>query len=127
MATISAQGKAEFAGGVGVASQNYQLNEIELASNSANLAITTDKTAGKAVLPAGQTTLVIQSNKVNNQSLIYVTPMGSTNNQVLYISNQQAYQPANNITHTPDVIGSFSIKLDQALDHDLEFNWWMVN
>ena len=121
VATISAQGKAEFAGGVGIKSDNYNLEEVRAASSVGKLAISTDKTAGKAVLPAGRTKLVIESHLITETTLIYVTPLGSTNNQVLYVADQQS---ASSQDATP---GQFSVNLDKPLDHDLEFNWWMVN
>ncbi|NCN06974.1 MAG: hypothetical protein GW946_03995, partial [Candidatus Pacebacteria bacterium] len=105
VATISAQGKADFAGGIGVGS------ETQTASSSGE--ITTDKTSGKARIAAGTSELTIHAAGLTEQSLIYVTPVGSTDNQVLYVKNQQD--------------GFFVVGFDSLAVVDVPFNWWMVN
>ncbi len=130
VATISAQGRAEFAGGIGIGSEDLS---DQSASASADTVINTDKTSGKAVLPAGQSLLVIETSAITDKSLVYITPLGSTQNQVLYVASQQPDQEI--ITEATEekpeetviIPGHFSVAVDQALDTDLQFNWWIVN
>jgi len=86
-----------------------------LATSSANL--TSNATAGTASLPAGKTEIVINNNKITSNSMVYITPVGSTKNQVPYIkakviSASESY---------------FTIALDNPLDQDIEINWWIIN
>ncbi|MDZ7587506.1 MAG: tail fiber domain-containing protein, partial [Patescibacteria group bacterium] len=83
----------------------------QTATSSAS--ITTNATAGKAILPAGSTMLTINSPHITAETLIYVTPVGDSQNQVLYVKSKQ--------------VGAwFKVAINQALDHDLEFNWWII-
>ena len=113
VATISAAGKADFAGGVGVESGDISLS-------SPGIFVTT-KTAGKAYLPAGSSQVIIRSEDLTEDTLIYVTPLGSTNNQVLYVKNQVAENKQTTVKE-----GNFVVGLDFSLTEDVEFNWWMV-
>jgi hypothetical protein len=113
VATISASGAANFSGGVGV-----DTGSIETTSPGV---FVTTKTAGKAYIPAGLNQVVIRSEKITNNTLVYVTPLTSTNNQVLYI---KAQTPENPLTLTKE--GNFIVSLDFPLTQVVEFNWWIV-
>ncbi|HPT66158.1 MAG TPA: hypothetical protein PK257_02510, partial [Candidatus Woesebacteria bacterium] len=99
-----------------------------IATSSSKL--TSNATAGSAVLPAGKTEIIINNNKINNESMIYLTPVGSTNNQVPYIKSKF-------ITPTPTPTeatasaeiehSNFIIAIDQALATDVTINWWIIN
>ena len=80
------------------------------ASESAQL----DATIGTGVIPAGLTSISIANTFVTDKSLIYITPVSSTGNQVLYILDK-----------LPGV--SFTVALDTPLTTNAEFNWWIVN
>jgi len=105
VATISAQGKANFAGGIGVGS------DTSIATNSAEL--TTDKTSGKASIAAGYSEFTIHTPGLTEDSLVYVTPSGSTSNKVLYVKRQQT--------------GRFVVGFDSPATTNVPFNWWVVN
>jgi hypothetical protein len=94
----------------------------DLATSSAQLS--SNATAGTATLPAGKTELVIYNPKVTSSSMVYLTPVGSTNNQVVYLK-------AKFISPTPSPTGqpqsSFTIALDQPLYNDVNINWWIIN
>ncbi len=97
----------------------------QLATSSAQLA--TNATAGTSTLPAGKTEIVIYNQKVTSSSIVYLTPAGSTDNQVPYIKTKF-------ISPTPTPEGSstdsqsyFTIALDQPLQSDLSINWWIIN
>jgi hypothetical protein len=91
----------------------------QTATSSAS--ITTNATAGKATLPNGSTELTINSPHIDASSLIYVTPIGDSQNQVLYVKAKnickQGYEPC---------LSWFKVAINQVLDHDLEFNWWII-
>ncbi|PIR62315.1 MAG: hypothetical protein COU65_04045, partial [Candidatus Pacebacteria bacterium CG10_big_fil_rev_8_21_14_0_10_42_12] len=115
VATISAEGKADFAGGIGIGSDD------KAASASGEIA--TNKTSGKAVISYGTSELTIWTPALTAESLTYVTPLGSTGNKVLYVKAQYPDDPA-----TLDVNEArFIVGFDTAVTTDLSFNWWIVN
>jgi len=82
-----------------------------LATSSAEL--TSNATAGTVNLPLGKTELIISNNKLTPDSMVYLTPNGSTQNQVVYVKQK--------------TIDSFTIAIDQPLDNDVAINWWIIN
>jgi hypothetical protein len=113
VATISASGAANFSGGVGV-----DTGSIETTSPGV---FVTTKTAGKAYIPTGLTQVIVRSEHITADTLVYVTPLGSTNNQTLYVKAQTAENPS---TLTKE--GNFIVSLDFPLTHVVEFNWWII-
>jgi hypothetical protein len=97
-----------------------------LATNSAQMI--SNAAAGTAILPAGKTELVVQNSKLTNLSMVYLTPVGSTQNQVLYVKSK-FISP----TPTPETSAStlspssFTIALDLPLTQDIKVNWWIIN
>ncbi|MCB9813502.1 MAG: phage integrase N-terminal SAM-like domain-containing protein [Pseudomonadales bacterium] len=114
VATFSAQGKAEFAGGIGIGSQ-------DLGSSTTN-ELNSEKTSGKATIKANASQVKIKSSSITDKTLIYVTAVGSTGNQVLYVKEQTAENQ-----ETPINEGEFVVGFDQATSSDVSFNWWLVN
>ncbi len=82
---------------------------------------TAGRSAGQAILQAGQTEVSIESDKVEENSMIYITPMNSTNNQVLYVKNKIA-----DSSFTKENEGQFTVGIDYPLDHNVIFNWWII-
>ncbi|MDO8340418.1 MAG: site-specific integrase [Candidatus Woesebacteria bacterium] len=74
--------------------------------------INTNATAGKAILTANTNEVKIINPKINNDTLIYVTPLSSTQNKVLYVKSKD--------------IGYFTVGFSDTLDTDVEFNWWII-
>ena len=72
IATMSASGDLSLTGGLKVEQQPAG------ASESANL---NNKSAGQAVIPAGATSVSIKTARLSENSMIYITPLKSTNNQ----------------------------------------------
>ena len=114
VATISAEGRADFAAGIGVGSEELDGSDDAEAN--------TNKTSGRATILAGQSELTIRSKRIGSNSLVYVTPVGSTQNQVLYVKSQRPDDP-----DTPDNEGKFVVGFDQPVTEDVQFNWWIVN
>jgi hypothetical protein len=114
VATISAQGKAQFAGGLGIGAEDLTATTSgEVASN---------KTSGKATIKANANEVVIYSTNLTSDSLVYVTPIGTTDNQVLYVKQQLIDNPV-----TPENEARFIVGFDYPLLHDVTFNWWLIN
>ncbi|MEA2056589.1 MAG: hypothetical protein U9O78_02675, partial [Patescibacteria group bacterium] len=114
VATISATGRADFSDGLGVDQEDLT------ATDSAE--VETKKTSGKAKITQGQTELVIKSEKITKDSQIFVTPLGSTDDQVLYVKSQTA---ENSLTSEKE--GQFIVGFDQETNKDVKFNWWIIN
>jgi len=87
-----------------IATESAQINPGEIATNSI---------AGKAVLAAGQTEIKINNPKLKTEGLIYVTPVSSTQNKVLYVKSKD--------------VGTFTVGFSEAIDTDVEFNWWIID
>jgi len=81
------------------------------ASFSATLA--SNATVGTVTLAAGQTEITIQNPHLTPSSMVYLTPSGSTGNQVVYIKNKTS--------------NSFAIAIDQPLTQNVDINWWLIN
>ena len=71
--------------------------------------------SGSALIPSGSIEIKIKSPTVTKNSLVYLTPIGSTDNQVLYIKE------LNYIEKT------ITIGFDEETTNDIKFNWWIVN
>jgi hypothetical protein len=116
VASVDASGSAKFNRLI-IASDSGEDDPV--ASTSAT--IKSNATTGKAVIPAGTTTLTIQSPSVTATSLIYVTPLSSTQNQVIYVRTKRADN-----TFTPENEAQFTVAIDRSIDQDINFNWWIV-
>ncbi len=116
VATISATGRAEFADGLGIGTEDLS-GETGQEETSV-----THKTSGRAKIESGQQQIIIRSSKVSTNSQIFVTPLGSTNNQVIYVKSQVADDPG-----TSDIEGLFIVGFDTPASNDVLFNWWIVN
>lgn len=117
-ATVSAQ--TITASGVGSFGSLKLGSEVLTSTGSGT--ITTSQPTGKAKLSAGQTEITLKSQLISPQTLIYVTPFGSTNNQVLFVKSQTAEN-----LETSDAEGEFKVAVDSPLAQDVEFTWWIVN
>ncbi len=123
VATISAQGKAEFAGEVNADSLALGSQDLSGQNPGENTQLTSSKKSGKAKITAGTSQLTIANPNVSAESLIYVTPQGSTGNQTIYVKEQLADDP-----NTPELNEArFTIGFDQPVNNDVIFNWWVVN
>jgi hypothetical protein len=116
VATISAQGRASFESGLGVGAENLTTT----ATNSG--VITTTKSTGVATIQAGTKELIIQSPLVTKGTLVYITPLGPTGNQVMYVKGKTADNP-----DTDENEASFTVGFESQVLNDIEFNWWIVN
>jgi hypothetical protein len=110
-ATLNASGSAELAQ---LQTQGIVIAGAEQASSSAiiNGVITTNATAGNAIIPAGTSEITIKNQKISDYTLVYVTPTSSTLNHVLYVKSKEA--------------GQFVVGFTDAINMDVSFNWWII-
>jgi hypothetical protein len=100
------------------------------ATATASAELASNATVGTVTLAAGQTEVTLNNSQITSSSMVYLTPTGSTNNQVVYLKSKF-------VSPTPSVIASdsaaislpssFTIAIDQPLDHDITVNWWLIN
>jgi len=103
-----------------ILAQKLTAEEIKVGQ----LIIAVDATAGKAILPAGSTELTINSPHITTETLIYVTPIGDSQNQVLYVKSKQTCQQSEG--SDPSCFPWFKVAINQPLPYNLEFNWWII-
>lgn len=112
VANVNASGSALFRD---LTTQGLVIASDSSATNSASFSggvITTNSTVGSAVIPAYTGDITIKNPKINDYTLVYVTPTSTTDNYVLYIKSKQA--------------GQFVVGFSSPLSVDVNFNWWIV-
>jgi len=75
-----------------------------------------DPTIGTGIIPAEADVVSIKSEAVADNSKIYITPIGSTDNQVVYVGNIEEGK-------------GFEAKVDRidsVKKKDINFNWWII-
>ena len=105
--TIDTNGNIETSGGI--KTTKLTITNPPQASGSATLAAS----IGTAKIPAGQTSVVINTNQVSDKAKIFVTPRAKIGSQALVVESVKSGE-------------SFTVSLDHALGTDLEFDWWIV-
>ncbi len=118
VATISAEGSADFAGEVRAQSLSA---ETVSAQNFEGQTVTTTNTSGRITLPAGEIEITIENEAFTADSIISITPVGSTQNQVVYIKAQT------DPDQESDTPGTVVVGIDQPITTDISFNWWISN
>lgn len=111
VAGVDASGSARFNN---LSTQGLTIAGAQNATASAIVdgAITTNATAGKAMIPAGISEIAINNPNISDYTLIYVTPTSSTENNVLYVKSKET--------------GKFTVGFTNPIDVDVSFNWWII-
>ena len=86
-----------------VTAQKYNVDTSNVAAAS----------LGTATLPAGETSVTINTTSVTSKSEIFVTPK-STTDQPLSVTEQNVGQ-------------SFTVSTSTPASKDIQFNWWIIN
>jgi hypothetical protein len=122
VASIDASGSAQFA--------TIQTDKLVIAGSEATtsasfdgLVTQTSATAGTATIPAGSRDIIIENPKVTDNTLVYVTPLTSTQNNVLYVKTKESCSQSSSFSCEP----YFVIGFDTALTSSVEFNWWIID
>ena len=93
--------------GLVIASGNDDLSATMSAATTSNTTI------GTATIASNSAEIAIANNKVTHSTLIYLTPISDTSNQVLYLKSKQSG------------IG-FTVAIPASLTSDVSFNYWLV-
>ena len=96
--------------------------EIDSEEASSSSQVASDKSTGKAFLQAGQTSVTLNNSLITDNSLIYITPISNTSNQVIFVNKQVADNP-----DTTEVEGYFTVTINEPVNNDIYFNWWIIN
>lgn len=114
---VYSSGSAYFAHDL-IASGAAMLSKLNIFTGQAEAVsdtqVVASGSAGTATLKAYQREVTIETPEVTKNSLIYITPLGDTNNQVLYLERQ-----------APGA--SFTVGVSQSAVSDIPFNWIIVN
>jgi len=70
-------------------------------------------TIGTATIASGSAEIVVANQKVTDQTLIYLTPISDTSNQVLYVKSKQAGT-------------GFTVAVPASPSAGISFNYWLV-
>jgi len=110
VASIDASGAAKFRG---LTTDSIIIAQGQEATPSATTGeITTNATAGKAIIPAYISEIVIRNSNITNYTLVYVTPTSTTENNVLYVKSKGN--------------GYFTVGFTDPLTFDVSFDWWFI-
>lgn len=83
--------------------------------------------AGVGTITSPNKELTINTPYVTEGSLIYITPTGPTDNQVLYIKSQVTCPEATpDNLESPTCVPSFTVAVNSASTVNIPFNWWIV-
>jgi len=112
--SLDASGSAKFSGEV--AASSFKIAREALAAEpDVNGIVMATASAGMAKIIAGNKEVTIKSPFVTEKSLIYLTPIGSTDNKVLYLARTKPNEQ------------TFTAAIDTILTKDVLFSWWIVN
>ncbi|OGD82671.1 hypothetical protein A3K36_05640 [Candidatus Collierbacteria bacterium RIFOXYD2_FULL_45_13] len=97
-------------GGLIIASDNPD------QSSSISAQVSSNTTIGTATIATGSSEIVIANNKVTDDTLIYITPVSDTSNQVLFVKSKQS-----GVGFTVAVPGN-----SDQIKQEISFNYWLV-
>jgi len=75
--------------------------------------VSSNATIGTATLPANTMEITIPSSKLDSHTLVYLTPVSDTQNQVLFVKSKQ------------EGVG-FTVAVPSTVNQDIQFNYWLV-
>lgn len=106
------------------ASDNFNQNGIYAPAIQ-----TSAQTAGVGLLPAYANEVIVYTDKLIDDSLIYITPTTQTKNKTLFVAQKESCMGKDTLlaVATPVCKPYFKVALDKALNVDIKFNWWVVN
>jgi len=125
VASIDATGSARFQKLLIASDNSPALNSTGFTS----VTYTSNATTGTASMPAGKSSVIIQNPDIKANTLIYITPVGSTKNQVLYVKSKHGCDSPDSpdLPNSPKCVSSFEVSIDHSITSDIKFNWWIIN
>ena len=120
VASVNASGSAQFNDLttrqiIIAASQDSTPSASQLSTNS-------NTTIGTATISAGELTTYIENNNISDTTLIYLTPISDTKNQVLYVKNKYSCPVDAPLSCQP----FFTVAINQPTTQDIRFNYWLI-
>ncbi len=108
--SVDASGSANFGqlttGGLVIASDNTNNSSISGQTSS-------NSTVGTASIATSSSEIFVPNSKINSGTLVYITPISDTNNQVLYVKSKQ-------------VGNGFTVAVTSPTSSEVHFNYWLV-
>jgi tetratricopeptide (TPR) repeat protein len=83
--------------------------------------VSTNAKTGSGILKAGEREVTIKNNHVANDKQIIIVPNGNIQNKVLYLMAKKA--PSTSLGQD----GWFKVAIDEPINKDVEFNWWIID
>lgn len=111
ISSVDASGSADF--------QQVATNELIIAAGNdsseatSSSSTSSNATIGTATVSANQTEVFIQNNKIDGNTLVYLTPVSDTQNQVLFVKSKET-----NI--------GFTVGINSPASQEIKFNYWLV-
>ena len=110
--SVNPLGDLVASGAATISKLNFNLVAPALAVSPTEVIAT--GSAGTASINSSRTEITIDNSLVTDKSLIYITPKGATNNQVLFLQRQVPGK-------------SFTVGVENSSFNDIKFNWIIVN
>ncbi len=108
--SVNASGSANFeqltTGGLIIAAGNENISTISGQANS-------NSTIGIATIATGSSEIIINNTNVTDNTLVYITPISNTDNQVLFVKSKQSGT-------------GFTVAVPQPVTKETSFNFWLV-
>ena len=80
-----------------------------------------NSTIGTASIATNSSEITIVNNKINTNTLIYITPISDTANQVLYVKSKNSCDIVSDLCNP-----SFTVAVPQPVTTQTSFNYWLV-
>jgi hypothetical protein len=100
------------------ASDNFEKNGLYVPAIE-----TTTQTAGIGLIPSNQQEIVIYNDRIEDGSLIYITPTNNPQNNLLTVVKKESCS----VDMTDHCRPYFKIVADQTVADDVKFNWLIIN
>ena len=112
VASIDSGGNATFSGTL--ATSRLVIADSSTLTGSQSASLASNAVIGTGTLPAFETEVFIPSTIITQNSYIYITPISSTKNKVLYVKTKYEGE-------------GFTVGMDTQISTEVTFNWWVIN
>jgi len=92
------------------------------------LSIVNSSSVGFSTIASSSAEIFVPNSKVSQNSLIYVTPIGNTNNQVLFVKSKELCDTPPYEGGAPEgvCLKGFTVAVPSTPSADLKFNYWLI-